>query len=72
MSDYTTTSYVITFTSGQSIGSAINISIPIMSDDMTESIESFFTSITLLSVDLNVLVQLSSAVVFILDDDSKY
>ena len=72
MSDYTTTSYVITFTSGQSIGSAINISIPIMSDDMAESIESFFTSITLLSVDLNVLVQLSSAVVLILDDDSKY
>ena len=72
MSDYTTTSYVITFTSGQSIGSAINISIPIMSDDVTESIESFFTGITLLSVDLNVLVQLSSAVVLILDDDSKY
>ena len=63
---------VITFTSGQSIGSAINISIPIMSDDMAESIESFFTSITLLPVDLNVLVQLSSAVVLILDDDSKY
>ena len=63
---------VITFTSCQSIGSAINISITIMSDDVAESIESFFTSITLLSVDLNVLMQLSSAEVFILGDDSNY
>ena len=71
LSDYTTTKDTITFTSGQSVGYAVNVSIPITSDTMAESIESFFTSITLLPTNLNVLVQPSSAEVFIQDDDSK-
>ena len=70
-SDYSTLLQNITFTTGQSVGSQVNISIPIINDNTIESIESFFGSIFAYPVKQIVDVRPDKTEVSITDDDSK-
>ena len=61
----------ISFTSGQSVGTQVPISIPIVEDNMSEDEESFLGILNLLSTGLNVSVAPDEAEIFIQDNDSK-
>ena len=69
--DYTATSQTISFTSGEGVGSTVDITIPIIDDDITETLESFFGSLTLLPTNLNVSVTPNQAEIFITDNNRK-
>ena len=70
-SDYTTTTQTISFTSGQSVGSTVHITIAISEDNFVENIESFFGSLSLLPNNLNVEVTPNRKEIFITDNDRK-
>ena len=70
----------ITFTSGQGVGSQVNISITIINDNIAESDESFygnlsldylFGTITPFPISQSVSVDPKETEIVILDDDSK-
>ena len=69
--DYTATSKTITFTSGQDVGSTVDITIPIIDDNITETLESFFGSLTLLPTNLDVSVAPNQANISIIDNNRK-
>ena len=69
--DYTSTTQTLSFTSGQTIGTRIPITISIVNDNITESIESFFGSLSLQPTGLNVFVSPDQAEISITDNDGK-
>ena len=71
-SDYTSKNETISFTYGQSVGSQVSISIPIVDDNIAEGFESFLGSLSILPTTLSVSASPDGADIFIQDDDSKY
>ena len=69
--DYTTTSQTISFTSGQGVGSTVDITIPLIDDNITEAVEYFFGSLTLIPTNLDVSVTPNQTKIFITDNNSK-
>ena len=69
--DYTSTTQTLSFTSDQTIGTRIPITISIVNDNITESIESFFGSLSLQPTGLNVFVSPDQAEISITDNDGK-
>ena len=70
-SDYNSTTQILSFMSGQTIGTQIPITISITNDGIAENIESFFGSLSLQPTALNVSVSPDQAEVFITDNDGK-
>ena len=69
--DYTTTSQTISFTSGQGVGSTVDITIPIIDDNIIEAVEYFFGSLTLIPTNLDVSVTPNQTKIFITDNNGK-
>ena len=69
--DYTAKSQNISFTSGQVEGSMVDITTPIIDDNITKAVESFFGSLTLLPTNLDVSVTPNQTKIFITDNNSK-
>ena len=69
--DYTSTTFTLSFTSGQTIGIRISKTISIVNDNIAESIESFFGSLSLQPTGLNVSVSPDQAEIYITDNDGK-
>ena len=61
----------LTFIVDQRMGTIMNVQIPILRDNIAESIEFFLVGLSQVSVVTNVLVAPSQAMIFINDDDSK-
>ena len=70
-SDYTTTTETIFFTSGQTLGSTVDISIPIINDNIAETLESFFGGLSQISTNLAVTVAPTESQIFIYDDGDR-
>ena len=71
-SDYFATTQDITFNSGQGVGSQVDISIPIINNNVTESIESFFGKLSQVSISESIILNPNFTEVIITDDDRKY
>ena len=70
-SDYTTTTKTISFTSGQTVVSPVDISIPIINNNIAENFESFFGGLGLISTNLAVTVDPIRVQIFIYDDEHR-
>ena len=69
--DYTASYETISFTSGQGVGSTVDITTSIIDDNITEAVESFFVNLTLLLTNLNVSVTPNQTEIFITDNNRK-
>ena len=70
--DYRETRKQISFTTGQGVASNVIISIPIINDQIVESLESFFGTIFLAAVRERIYLVPNITEFFIIDNDSKY
>ena len=70
-SDYISTTQILTFISGQTIGIRFPITIQIVNDNIAESNKSFFGSLTLLHTKLDVSVTPNQTEIFITDNNRK-
>ena len=70
-SDYITTTQIISFTSGETVGSTVNISIPVIDDNIAETLESFIGGLHLISSNLVVTVTPNRTQIFINDDGDR-
>ena len=61
----------ISFTSGQGVGSLVNISIPIIDDDIIEGTEFFFGILTIVTVDERTSPYPKETELHIIDDDGE-